>query len=54
MDFFTRFEQARWEFTYGAPDSPEAHNALQVDLDGYLQRIDMGKVTKRIYCAMTI
>ncbi|MEE3664442.1 type VI immunity family protein [Brenneria sp. g21c3] len=35
MDFFTRFEQARWEFTYGAPDSPEAHNALQVGLVAY-------------------
>ncbi|ATA26728.1 hypothetical protein BIY26_07400 [Brenneria goodwinii] len=30
MDFFTRFEQARWEFTYGAPDSPEEHNALRL------------------------
>ncbi|MFE8046538.1 type VI immunity family protein [Brenneria goodwinii] len=35
MDFFTRFEQARWEFTYGAPDSPEEHNALQVGLVAY-------------------
>ncbi|WP_409310927.1 hypothetical protein [Pectobacterium sp. B1J-3] len=35
MDFFTRFEQARWEFTYGAPDAPEAHNALQVGLVAY-------------------
>ncbi|MEE3664444.1 type VI immunity family protein [Brenneria sp. g21c3] len=35
MDFFTRFEQARWEFTYGTPDSPEAHNALQVGLVAY-------------------
>ncbi|MFE8046537.1 type VI immunity family protein [Brenneria goodwinii] len=35
MDFFTRFEQARWEFTYGAPDSPDEHNALQVGLVAY-------------------
>ena len=32
MDFFEKFKQAEYEFTYGAEDDPEHHNALQVGL----------------------
>jgi len=32
MDFFKIFKQAEYEFTYGAEDDPEHHNALQVGL----------------------
>jgi len=32
MDFFDKFKQAEYEFTYGAEDDPEHHNALQVGL----------------------
>ncbi|MEB8577068.1 type VI immunity family protein, partial [Cronobacter sakazakii] len=30
MDFFEKFKQAEYDFTYGAEDDPEHHNALQV------------------------
>ncbi|EPN9539955.1 type VI immunity family protein [Cronobacter malonaticus] len=32
MDFFEKFKQAEYDFTYGAEDDPEHHNALQVGL----------------------
>ncbi|EIX1501784.1 type VI immunity family protein [Cronobacter sakazakii] len=32
MDFFEKFKQAEYDFTYGAEDDPEYHNALQVGL----------------------
>ncbi|EOB9989693.1 DUF3396 domain-containing protein [Cronobacter sakazakii] len=32
MDFFEKFKQAECDFTYGAEDDPEHHNALQVGL----------------------
>lgn len=32
MNFFEKFKQAEYEFTYGAEDDPEHHNALQVGL----------------------
>lgn len=32
MDFFDKFKQAEYEFTYGAEDDPEHHNALQVGI----------------------
>lgn len=32
MDFFDKFKRAEYEFTYGAEDDPENHNALQVGL----------------------
>jgi len=32
MDFFDKFKQAEYKFTYGAEDDPEHHNALQVGL----------------------
>ena len=35
MDFFEKFKQAEYEFTYGAEDDPEHHNALQVGLVAY-------------------
>ncbi|MBD2801705.1 DUF3396 domain-containing protein [Xenorhabdus sp. M] len=41
MDFFEKFKQAEWEFTYGAEDDPEKHNALQVGLVAYFY-IDQG------------
>ena len=45
MDFFAEFEQARWEFTYGAPDN-EALNALQVGLVAYFY-IDQGYLPEK-------
>lgn len=35
MNFFEKFKQAEYEFTYGAEDDPEHHNALQVGLVAY-------------------
>ncbi|CDL81080.1 hypothetical protein [Xenorhabdus szentirmaii] len=35
MDFFEKFKQAEWEFTYGAEDDPDNYNALQVGLVAY-------------------
>ncbi|EOI3413403.1 DUF3396 domain-containing protein, partial [Cronobacter dublinensis] len=32
MDFFEKFKQAEYDFTYGAEDDPEHHNALQVGI----------------------
>ncbi|QBX82574.1 type VI immunity family protein [Citrobacter tructae] len=32
MDFFDKFKQAEYEFTYGAEEDSERHNALQVGL----------------------
>ncbi|ELY6169896.1 DUF3396 domain-containing protein, partial [Cronobacter sakazakii] len=32
MDFFEKFKQAEYDFTYGAEDGPEHHNALQVGI----------------------
>lgn len=45
MDFFEQFEQARWEFTYGAPDN-EAFNALQVGLVAHFY-IDQGYLPEK-------
>lgn len=45
MDFFEQFDQARWEFTYGAPDN-EALNALQVGLVAYFY-IDQGYLPEK-------
>ena len=45
MDFFEQFEQARWEFTYGAPDN-ENLNALQVGLVAYFY-IDQGYLPEK-------
>ncbi|MDF1897317.1 type VI immunity family protein, partial [Rahnella contaminans] len=41
MDFFEKFKQAEYEFTYGALDDPENYNALQVGLVAYFY-IDKG------------
>ncbi|MBD2801706.1 DUF3396 domain-containing protein [Xenorhabdus sp. M] len=46
MDFFEKFKQAEWEFTYGAEDSPEKHNALQVGLVAYFY-IDKGYLPEK-------
>lgn len=32
MDFFEKFKPAEYEFTYGAEEDSEHHNALQVGL----------------------
>ncbi|EMT6384464.1 hypothetical protein LHV18_01085 [Providencia rettgeri] len=32
MNFFEKFEQAKYEFTYGEEDDPENRNVLQVGL----------------------
>ena len=45
MDFFEQFEQARWEFTYGAPDN-ENLNALQVGLVAHFY-IDQGYLPEK-------
>ena len=46
MDFFERFKQAEYEFTYGALDDPENHNALQVGLVAYFY-IDKGYLPEK-------
>lgn len=45
MDFFEQFDQAKWEFTYGAPDN-ENLNALQVGLVAYFY-IDQGYLPEK-------